>query len=290
MNTKKVRYLLPAVTIDMAGMPVKQPLPTQKVSNLDPFLLLHHAQTLYSGRRPAKHQGVGPHPHRGFSPVTFVVEGEVYHRDSRGNAQIAKAGEVQWLHAGSGIIHSERPSENLIATTRRQEIIQLWVNTPQAFKMDAPAYYHVTKETMPTVSSPDSLVHSQLIAGEYAGLQGPIPTKSELMILWANGDKGGTMQYVFTEGFASTVYLIKGRLRIEGYGVVDAEHMVVLEADGDATSISVLEDASFILLSGKPIGEKIAQQGPFVMNTETELLEAMRDYRMGKMGFLVEED
>ena len=111
---KKVSHLLPAQNMDMGGFPIKQALPTQKVQQFDPFLLLHHARTRYSSRKPARIQGVGPHPHRGFSPVTFVIEGAVHHRDSRGNSQVAKAGEVQWMHAGMGIIHSERPSKELV--------------------------------------------------------------------------------------------------------------------------------------------------------------------------------
>jgi len=110
---KSVKYLLPASTINMGGIRVKQALPTQKVQQLDPCLLLHHAKAKYSSRSSAKQQGVGPHPHRGFAPVTFVIEGEVQHRDSWGNNQIAKKGEVQWMYSGAGIVHSERPTQAL---------------------------------------------------------------------------------------------------------------------------------------------------------------------------------
>ena len=106
---RNVRFLIPAYDIDMGGIPLKQALPTNKVEQVDPFLLLHHAEYTYTSDAPALHQGIGPHPHRGFSPVTFVVEGEVHHRDSWSNNQVARKGEVQWMHAGAGIIHSERP-------------------------------------------------------------------------------------------------------------------------------------------------------------------------------------
>ena len=127
---KKATYLLPADEVDMGGIPVKQPLPTNKVDQVDPFLLLDHLRIKYYNDRTAKIQGIGPHPHRGFFPVTFIIEGELHHRDSRGNNQIAKEGEVQWMHAGAGIIHSERPSEALAARNGTQEIIQLWINSP----------------------------------------------------------------------------------------------------------------------------------------------------------------
>ena len=123
MENRKVKHILPAEKIDMGGFPVKQALPTQQVQQVDPFLLLHHARVKPIYDRPAKTQGVGPHPHRGFSPVTFVIEGEVHHQDSRGNNQVAKAGEVQWIHTGAGIIHSERPTENLIENKGVQELI-----------------------------------------------------------------------------------------------------------------------------------------------------------------------
>ena len=127
---KKVKFLIPAFDIDMGGIPLKQALPTIKVDQVDPFLLLHHGELKYNENAKALHQGVGAHPHKGFSPVTFVIEGEIHHRDSRGNNQIAKKGEVQWMHAGAGIVHSERPSQALIDRNGTNEIIQLWVNSP----------------------------------------------------------------------------------------------------------------------------------------------------------------
>ena len=138
MMLKTVKYLLSAVEIDMGGFAIKQAFPTNKIQQIDPFLLLHHGKLKYSDSKLAKHQGVGPHPHRGFSPVTFVIEGEVHHRDSRGNNQIAKKGEVQWMHAGAGIIHSERPSQALVEATQIQEIVQLWINSPADKKMTPP--------------------------------------------------------------------------------------------------------------------------------------------------------
>ena len=146
MEFKKVKYQLPAVEIDMGGIPVKQALPTIRIEQVDPFLLLHHGKFTFTELAPALHQGVGPHPHRGFSPVTFVVDGEVHHRDSRGNSQIAHKGDVQWLNAGAGIIHSERPSQELSDRNGTQEIIQLWINTPAANKMKQPFYQYLPSD------------------------------------------------------------------------------------------------------------------------------------------------
>ena len=285
---KQVKYILPATEVDMGGFPVKQALPTNKVDQVDPFLLLHHARTTPHTDRPAKVQGVGPHPHRGFSPVTFVIEGEVLHQDSRGNHQVAKAGEVQWMHSGAGIIHSERPTQALVDTNGTQEIIQLWINSPAEAKMKAPEYQHVSEEKIPRVVKNDS-AEVKLISGAYDGKKGAFRGQSELLILWATAKKGAITNVSIPEGFNATVYSIKGSIRIEDFGLVDPESLVVFNQHGDEIGIEAKTDTQYLVLAGKPIDEPVMQYGPFVMNTQTQIMEAMRDYQMGKMGFLVEE-
>lgn len=287
---KQVKYLLPATEIDMGGFPVKQALPTQKVQQWDPFLLLHHAKVKFSKHRLGKHQGVGPHPHRGFSPVTFVVEGEVHHRDSWGNNQIAKEGEVQWMHAGAGIVHSERPSEALIERQGQQEIVQLWINSPAHKKMIPPTYSYVSNEAMTVFSSEDQKISNKLIAGNYGKLSGKVVPQSELLVIWGEGNQGGTQQLTIPKGFSSMLYLIKGNMTLKGYGMIEGENLAVFDQKGDIIEMSFKEDGQFILLCGKAIDEVVTQSGPYVMNTQTEILEAMRDYQMGKFGILIEED
>ncbi|MDW7694938.1 pirin family protein [Flammeovirgaceae bacterium SG7u.111] len=290
MSLKKVTHLLPAALVNMDGFPVRQAIPTQKVQQVDPFLLLHHAAVKPLYGRPARSQGVGPHPHRGFYPVTFVVEGEVHHRDSRGNSQVAKTGDVQWMHAGRGIVHSERPSEKLVETRGRQEIIQLWINSPASRKMNQPDYQHLSETEMPMLSSADGKVKSKLVAGKYGGEQGKIRMQSELLVMWGVAEEAGQVTYSIPQGFSSCLYLIKGSAKLKGYGLVDKQSLVVFGGEGSEMTISTSVGSQFLLLSGKPIGEKIVQQGPYVMNSETEILEAIRDYQMGKMGILIEED
>ncbi len=287
---KQVKYLLPATEIDMGGFPVKQALPTQKVQQWDPFLLLHHAKVKFSSHRLAKHQGVGPHPHRGFSPVTFVIEGEVHHRDSWGNNQIAKEGEVQWMHAGAGIVHSERPSEALIERQGHQEIVQLWINSPAHKKMIPPTYSYVSGEAMTVFSSEDQKISNKLIAGNYGELRGKVVPQSDLLVIWGKGKQGGTQQLIIPKGFSSMLYLIKGEITLKGYGLVEGENLAVFDHKGDVIDMSFKENGQFILLCGKAIDEVVTQSGPYVMNTQTEILEAMRDYQMGKFGILIEED
>jgi redox-sensitive bicupin YhaK (pirin superfamily) len=286
---KKVKYLIPVYTIDMGGIPVKQALPTNRVEQVDPFLLLHHAKFTYTSDAPALHQGIGPHPHRGFSPVTFVVEGEVHHRDSWGNNQVAKKGEVQWMHAGAGIIHSERPSQKLAEENGTQEIVQLWINTPAARKMQEPVYQYLAESKIPVFTSEDNRVKNKLVAGKYNGLQGIIKTESELLVLWGLAEIEGKQTYLLPELFNVMLYIIRGNMQIAGYGKVEEESLVVFDNGGDSVEISAETDSQFLLLAGLPMNENVVQQGPFVMNTTTQILEAMRDYRMGKMGILIEE-
>jgi len=288
--TKQVKYLLPSTEIDMGGFPVKQALPTQKVQQWDPFLLLHHAKVKFSKHKLAKHQGVGPHPHRGFSPVTFVIEGEVHHRDSWGNNQIAKEGEVQWMHAGAGIVHSERPSEALMERQGHQEIVQLWINSPAGKKMIPPTYSYVSNEAMTRFSSEDQKINNKLIAGNYGEISGKVVPQSELLVIWGHGEQGGTQQLTIPKGFSSMLYLIKGEITLKGYGLIEGENLAIFDHEGDVIDMSFKEDGQFILLCGKAIDEVVTQSGPYVMNTQTEILEAMRDYQMGKFGILIEED
>lgn len=287
---KRVKYVLPAELVDMGGFPVKQPLPTGRVDQVDPFLLLHHATAKIHNDRPGRVQGIGPHPHKGFSPVTFVVEGEVHHRDSRGHNQIAKAGEVQWMHSGAGIVHSERPSEALAAAGGKQEIVQLWINSPAESKTNEPVYVHLLSKNMPRFTSPDGKVNTKLIAGNYEGKQGKAPNQSPLLIMWSKAETNGKVEFEIPEDFDTSVYLIKGELKLTGYGPVDAEDLVIFKREGNSISFEAKEDSQFLLLAGKPIGEEVVQHGPFVMNTQTEIMEAMRDYQMGKMGILIEDE
>lgn len=286
---RKVKTLLPAVEIDMGGLTVKQAFPTLSIEQIDPFLLLHHGKFSTTELAPAIQQGIGPHPHRGFSPVTFVIEGEVQHRDSRGNKQIAKAGEVQWMHAGAGIIHSERPSQHLVERNGVQEMVQLWINSPESRKMQEPKYQFLSEADIPIFTSKDQQIRNKLVAGKSNGLTGKIVSETELLIIWGQSTEAGTQTLDVFKGYNTTLYLVHGEVRISGYGKVEAEHLVVFENNSESIEMSTAPNTCFLLLAGLPIHENVVQQGPYVMNTETQILEAIRDYRMGKMGYLVED-
>lgn len=284
---RKVKQIIPAFDVNMGGIIVKQALPTQKVEQVDPFLLLHHGKFKFNPLAEAKHQGIGPHPHRGFSPVTFVVEGAVHHQDSRGNNQIAKKGEVQWMNAGAGIIHSERPSADLVEQKGKQEIIQLWINTPANKKMKEPRYQFIGKDQIPVITIDN--FENKIVAGNFQDIHGKIETESDLLILWSEAFQQGKQILSVPTDYNCMVYIIKGELKITGFGNVEKNTAVIFENNAENIEIATDNGCQFLLLAGLPINEPLVQQGPFVMNTQSEILEAMRDYQMGKMGFLVEE-
>jgi hypothetical protein len=289
MKNRSVLQLLYAHMIDMGGLPVRQPLPTNQVEQIDPFILLHHADVKVPVNRKPEHSGVGPHPHRGFSPVTFIFKGGVHHRDSRGNNSVIYAGGAQWMNAGMGIIHSERPPHDIQNIGGRQEIIQLWINTPAKNKMDQPAYFPVRAEETPKKISDDGKISLSIFSGDVLGIKGPIPSQAVVNAATLEIKNGGKISIPIPESHNALLYLLDGKLNIDSFGLVEGLHIVHFKNDGTGISFEGLEDTRALLLSGEPLNEKLARQGPFVMNSETQILEAMRDYQMGKMGMLIEE-
>lgn len=286
---RSVKANMYASLFNMGGLLVRQPFPTSKWEQIDPFLLLHHGKMKLPDGTDPKHAGVGPHPHRGFSPVTFVFNGKVHHRDSRGNSAVVRAGGVQWINAGMGIIHSERPVVEPEDADQELEIIQLWVNTPAAHKMDVPEYFPLQAEEMPTVFSADQKVMFRVASGQCLGSTGPIPTASPVNAAAFTAEAGGRCTIPIPEDHECVLYFLSGAAQIEGYGPAEALHAIWFHRDGTEILLNFTSDTKGLLLSGKPLNEPMVSHGPFVMNTETQILQAMRDYQMGKMGVLIEE-
>ena len=289
MKKRSVKNLLHAEMIDMEGMSVRQPFPTLKMQQLDPFLLLHHADNILAPDIRPEHAGVGPHPHRGFSPVTFIFTGGVHHRDSRGNDSVVYAGGVQWMNAGMGLMHSERPPVNIQEIGGRQEIIQLWINTPAKYKMDQPEYFSLPEDRLPKFVTPDGRVSMSVIAGELMGKKGVVPTKSPVNAATMEIIKGSKIEIPIPLDHNAFLYVLSGEINIGGYGLTEALNAAIFANDGEGIGVEAREDARMLLMSGLPLNEKVVSHGPFVMNTETQILEAMRDYQKGKMGILIED-
>jgi hypothetical protein len=273
--------------INMGGFEVRQPLPSVGLESLDPFLLLHHADVNYKNAVGPDQSGVGPHPHRGFSPVSFVFKGGVHHRDSLGNDSVIYAGGVQWINSGSGIIHSERPPLDQVGTDSPQEFIQLWVNTPSAHKMDSPTYQPFRKDEIPVVMSKDGLIRFKVVAGDFLGQTGPVETDTEVMAAMIDGEAGGKSMVKLSPGHHAMLYLLNGEVKVNGE-VIAGKNLIVFENEGDGFDLETLNQTDALLLSGAPLNEPISKYGPFVMNTQREIIDALNDAQSGKMGVLNE--
>ncbi len=288
MKNRSVARLLYAHQVDMGGMPIRQSLPTQEVEQIDPFLLLHHADIKVPTHIEPNHAGIGPHPHRGFSPVTFIFKGGVHHRDSRGNDSVIYAGGAQWMNTGMGVIHSERPPIDIHEKGGRQEIIQLWINTPAANKMDEPKYFPISEAEAPQWISNDTLATVKVFSGNVLGVNGPIPSHTEVNAATIIIKKDGLLSIPLPTNHNALLYLLDGKITVEGFGLAEGFHIVHFKNDGEGITFKALEDTRILLLSGKPLNEKMTSYGPFVMNSQTEIMQAMRDYQQGKMGVLIE--
>ena len=270
-------------------MPIRQPFPSHKAEQVDPFLLLHHADIKVPTHVDTKHAGIGPHPHRGFSPVSFIFKGGVHHRDSRGNDNVVYAGGTQWMNAGMGVIHSERPPDDIHEIGGRQELIQLWVNTPAKHKMDIPSYHPVTAEETPVVRSADDLTSVHIVSGELNGVKGPVDPLSPVNTFTAEMKKGAKFFFTIPSSHNAFIYIMDGKVQVTGDGEVDNKYVAVFNHDGEGFGLEALEDTHLFIGTGEPLNEPVASHGPFVMNSQTELMEAFRDYQLGKMGILIEE-
>jgi len=284
---RTIKRIIPAQKVNMGGHYLDQPLPTQQMDYHDPFLLIHHWDNNLPGNQSQKDVGVGPHPHRGFSPVTFVFDGNVEHRDTLGNNAVVEGGGTQWMFAGRGITHSERMSKSLAQEGGKVEFIQFWVNAPSENKMDAAYYKPLSKEETPTFEVDG--VEVAVVAGEYQGLKGVVPTFSPQTLLRGHLNVGKKHRFTIPQKFNTLLYLLDGSGIINEEKKIQAKDMVVFNNDDSSFEFTATDDTRFILLSGEPLNETVASHGPFVMNTETEIMEAFRDAQMGKMGVLIEE-
>ena len=285
MKNKSIQQIIPSQKVNMGGHILEQPLPNQALEQLDPFLLIHHAEWQLKGNQRQQEVGIGGHPHRGFSPVTFVFQGDIRHQDSFGNDAVVHAGGTQWMHAGKGITHSERPSKELAQKGGMQEIIQFWVNSPAKHKMEQPYYLPLSKEETPTLEG--EKYNIQVVAGDYKGIKGPAKVFSPMLLLRGEIEASGSVELEIPTDYNTLLYLLDGKLEVNGE-TAKQKDLVWFNNDGEGVQLSARETTRFILLSGEPIGEKITSYGPFVMNTQTEIMEALRDSQMGKMGVLIE--
>lgn len=286
MQLRTVGHIGQAFEIQMGATTLRQALPSERLDSVGPFLLLHHfgPYELGDGYDPLD---VAPHPHRGFEPVTFLYQGELQHRDSRDNSGLLQAGDVQWMTSGRGIIHSEQASKRLKETGGILEGIQLWVNLAARYKMVQARYQHIKKEDLPTISL-DGNSKLRLIAGAFQEQKGPVETYSPINAWQLELKAGSQVLLALPASHHACIYLLDGHLRLASSFDYQGPLLLSFRQDGEGIQLEgIAPNTRILVLSGEALGEPVVSHGPFVMNTQTEILEAMRDYKMGKMGFYI---
>ena len=279
---RPLRKLHPAFRDDIADLLTRRPLPGPALPDLDPFLFLnHHGPQTY----PPGNSGLpfGPHPHRGFETVTFILQGSLAHRDSAGHESIIGAGGVQWMTAGSGLTHAELSPEAFMRTGGPLEILQLWVNLPARLKMTAPRYIGLQANEIPIFEQDNGRARAALISGEAFGQQGPIATLTDIAIMTLTLAQGGRISMPVAPGRRVFLYVVRGELRNADGAVLPAHHLAELDdAAGNCVAFSAEQSSVVLFGHAPPHGEPIVSHGPFVMNTREEIRQAVLDYQAGK--------
>ncbi len=277
-----VRKIHPAVYSPISDLITYRALPTRSIEYVDPFLFLnHHGPQVYE----PNNNGLpfGPHPHRGMETVTFILDGDIAHRDSSGHESVINAGGVQWMTAGSGLIHAEVSSDQFMEEGGKLEILQLWLNLPASLKMTKPFYKGLQKEAIPSLRLDDGKVIVNLVAGDWDGHQAAFDSHIGIQLNTIYFQPGGTVTLTVPNDHNIFFYVIKGRLNANGT-VINALHLAEFDHDGSELVVTAAEDSILLFGHAKPLNEPVISQGPFVMNTQQQIMEAYDDYRKGKFG------
>lgn len=270
------------------GFRVKQYFPgvhgADFFERFSPFLLMDYNEPMMF-KATNSNAGVGAHPHRGFETVTFAFEGEVEHGDNKGNTGVIRPGDIQWMTAGSGILHKEFHEREYAKKDRMFHMIQLWVNLPKAHKMTEPKYQSITAEQMGKYRSDDGGVNITVYAGEVFGTKGPASTFSPINIYKIDLKRGKSVTLTEPADFNTGMLILSGHVEVNARDIVKRADFILFENDGKSVRLMGMdEESSIFVLSGQPLNEPIAARGPFVMNTQEELMQANIDFQEGKFG------
>jgi len=253
---------------------------------LSPFLLLDYGAPREVAPSKGEPGGVGEHPHRGFETVTIAYQGEIEHRDSAGHHGRIGPGDIQWMTAASGVVHEEKLGREFTRKGGTLEMVQLWVNLPAKLKMSPPRYQDLLDRAIPVARLPDGAGTVRVIAGEFKGAKGPAKTFTPVDLWDLRLKAGKVVDLGLPGGHTASLLVLRGEVKVNGSASAGESELVVLDRRGDALSIEARKDATVLLMSGQPIDEPVVGYGPFVMNTQAEIREAIRDYQGGKMGSL----
>lgn len=297
---RAIQRIVPTTrTLEGAGFVVRRPFPTAKLADVDPFLLLDHLGPFDAP--PGEAKGAPDHPHRGFETVTYVLEGELEHKDSVGNAGHLRTGDVQWMTAGSGVVHSEMPSTRVQREGGRIHGIQLWVNLPRASKMTRPRYQEIPSARIPHVSVDGVTV--RVIAGEAYGKSAVIETHTPILYFHVSLAAGARFEERVPDDFTLMAYVIQGEAHVPtaadratsdapSSATTDARSRVregelaIFTPTGPRIALAADTATELLVIGGRPLREPVARYGPFVMSTQQEIVQAFEDYRAGRMGHI----
>jgi redox-sensitive bicupin YhaK (pirin superfamily) len=252
---------------------------------MSPFYLLDY-NSKYNFPPSTHLLGVGPHPHRGFETVTIAYKGKVQHHDSHGGGGIIGEGDVQWMTAGSGILHKEYHEEEFNRQGGLFQMVQLWVNLPAKDKMTKPKYQAITNAEMGRYELPDGGGEVEIIAGEFNGTKGAATTFSPVHLYNVKPKKGTSLMLNFPENYTTGILMIEGQAKMNDTETVPADNFVLFKNDGEEIFIEAEEDSVLLVMSGEPLNEPIASYGPFLMNTQEEIVQAVEDFQSGQFGYL----
>ena len=266
-----------------AGFIVRRPFPTQGLDLVDPFLLLDEMGPV--DYAPGEAVGAPDHPHRGFETITYMLEGAFEHEDSAGHKGVLRPGDVQWMTAGAGIVHSEMPSREIRDKGGRVHGFQIWVNLPAKLKMTRPRYQEVSGAKIPYATSPDGRARVRVVAGEALGASAVIDTYIPIVYQDWTLDAGADVTVALPREQQAMAFVFEGSALVGNEGKAIKDGQLAMLGAGDAVRLRGAEDGGrLLLLAGVPIKEPVARYGPFVMNTQEEIVQAVRDYQSGKMG------
>ncbi|QCR38502.1 pirin family protein [Nissabacter sp. SGAir0207] len=282
MSFRTLKQQHPALRDDIGDLVTRRPLPNAQLPQLDPFLFLnHHGPQVY----PANNQGLpfGPHPHRGFETVTFILEGELAHLDSGGHESVINEGGIQWMTAGSGLVHAEISPASFKRSGGPLEILQLWVNLPARLKMTQPAYTGLQQADIPAIEAAEGLATVSLISGEFDGQQGPYVSQTGITMMTAQCRAGAQLTLPAPAGHTVFLYVVRGDLSLNGQAL-KPHHLIELNDEGDSVTLAASGEAVILYGHAQPFNEPVVSYGPFVMNSREEINQAIVDYQAGKFG------
>lgn len=285
---KKVDAVLPSPSTHWVGdgFPVSTVVSPQTVRNrLSPYVLMDYAGPARFAPADAP-RGVDSHPHRGFETVTVVFQGELEHRDSAGNRGSIGPGDVQWMTAGSGVLHEEKHSREFTEQGGTLEMAQLWVNLPARHKMTQPRYQTLLRDAIPTVNLPEAAGTARIIAGEFNQTPGAAETMSPVILWDVRLRQGAEVRLPIPEGFNAAIYVRSGVVRAGESGSAKERQLVLLESAGEGVAVHAEREAELLVIGGQPIDEPVVAYGPFVMNTPDEIRQAIDDVQAGRLGRL----